>query len=148
MVQASINSCNRDLGILSIGRKSHIEFARGLYLALKQFSATAFEHCTRIGLNFYRLANECNGRIFMHFLPDAALVEVFHTACTDDKDQTGKSQAFLYKFTLSLLKWANRRGQLLRSTDNDSYFKNLSDYGRALSPRVVSELIQKARSIR
>ncbi len=41
-----------------------------------RFSATAFEHCTRISLNFYRLANECNGRIFMHFLSDAALVEV------------------------------------------------------------------------
>ncbi len=167
IVQASIESCHKDLGVLSIGRASHIAFARGLYLALKQFSSTAFELCTRIGLNFYRLANECNGRIFMHFLPDAALVEVLHTACTDDK--AGKSEAFLYKFTpnnntafcikhlllrrykftLALLKFANRRGQLLTSTDNDSFFKHLSVYGRSLTSRdVVDEIIRKAKSVR
>jgi hypothetical protein len=149
MVQASIDSCMHDLGVFSIGRDSHVAFARGLYLALKQFSSTAFEHCTRIGLNFYRLANECNGRIFMHFLPDSALVEVFHTACTDDKDKAGKSEAFLYKFTLALVKFANRRGRLLGSTDNESYFRNLSEYGRScVNMDVVNELIRKAKSIR
>jgi hypothetical protein len=43
---------------------------------VKQFSKTAFALCARLHVNFYRLANECNGRIFMHFLSDAALVEV------------------------------------------------------------------------
>lgn len=54
-----------------------------------------------------------------------------------------------YKFTLALLKFANRRGQLLTSTDNDSFFKHLSDYGRSLERRdVVDEIIRKAKSVR
>ena len=68
--------CSAGVGVLSIGRASHVAFARGLHLAVKQFSKTAFALCARLHVNFYRLANECNGRIFMHFLSDAALVEV------------------------------------------------------------------------
>jgi hypothetical protein len=133
IAQAGIDNCSKSLGVLSIGRASHVSFARGLYLAVKQFSSTAFELCSRIRLNFYRLANECNGRIFMHFLSDAALVEVFHAACLfSGGDRAGKAETFLYKFTLALLKFANRRGRLLSSTDNDSFFRNLQDYGRSL----------------
>jgi hypothetical protein len=150
IAQASINSCSQDLGVLSIGRASHVVYARGLFLALRQFSSTAFEHCTRIGLNFYRLANECNGRIFMHFLSDAALVEVFHAACCcRDADVAGKSEKFLYKFSLALIKFGNRRGRLLSSTDNDSFFKILAEYGRSLtSKRSVEEVISKAKTIK
>ncbi len=36
IVQASIDSCAHDLGVLSIGRASHVAFARGLYLAIRQ----------------------------------------------------------------------------------------------------------------
>ena len=115
-----------------------------------RFSATAFEHCTRISLNFYRLANECNGRIFMHFLSDAALVEVIHAACLfSGGDRAGKAETFLYKFTLALLKFANRRGRLLSSTDNDSFFRHLQDYGRSLvSKSDVQELLSKADTIK
>ncbi len=150
MAQAGINSCAHDLGVLSIGRASHVSFARGLYLAIRQFSTTAFEHCTRIGLNFYRLANECNGRIFMHFLSDAALVEVFHTACScHDADIAGKSEKFLYKFSLALIKFGNRRGLLLSSTDNNSFFKNLAEYGRSLTTKhSIEEVLCKAKGIR
>ena len=150
MAQASIDSCSRNLGVLSIGRATHVAYARGLFLAIKQYSSTAFELCTRIGLNFYRLANECNGRIFMHFLCDAALVEVFHAACCcNGADLVGKSEKFLYKFSLALIKFANRRGRLLSSSDNDSFFRNLAEYGRGLTDaRSVEEVIRKAKSIK
>jgi hypothetical protein len=149
IVQASISSCSNGLGVLSIGRESHIAFARCLFLAVKQFSTTAYNLCTRINLNFYRLANECNGRIFMHFLPDIALLEVFHAAYSAGTAGAGKAETFLYKFTLALLKFANRRGQLLSSTDNDSFFQNLANYGRRLVDEdSIRELMQKASSIR
>ncbi len=45
--------------------------------------------------------------------------------------------------------FCDRRGQLLSSTDNNSFFKNLADYGRSLtSSRGVAEVIKKARSIK
>ena len=126
-------SCKYCTPLLTYQLLSCIDLTHFRYLAVKQFSSTAFQLCTRIGLNFYRLANECNGRIFMHFLSDAALVEVIHAACLcSGGDRARKAETFLYKFTLALLKFANRRGRLLSSTDNDSFFRNLQDYGRSL----------------
>ena len=55
------------------------------------------------------------------------LTKVFHAASCAGGDRTGKAEAFLYKFTLALLKFANRRGRLLQSSDGESFFRNLAE---------------------